>query len=206
MLSRAMFRLLPVLALTCSLTKAAVVYDETLMGDLSNSGLAPTVITVVEGSNQINGATGRQTGVDRDYFTFTVPTGLTLAAITPLAGTTVAANSAFIGLQAGNQVTLPTNASSAAGLLGWWHYTPDDIGVNILNSMAAPAAGSSGFSVPLPSGSYSVWIQEFGAGVYPYHFDVVLAPADVPEPGTWVSACLGFAVLAATRLRRRKGQ
>ena len=52
---------------------AGVIYNEAISGDLANSGLTPTGVTVTLGSNQILGTTG---GTDRDYFTFSVPAGL----------------------------------------------------------------------------------------------------------------------------------
>jgi hypothetical protein len=66
-----------------------VIYDESVSGDLSNSGPAPTPLTVSLGSNQVFGTTGKSTTgvIDRDYFTFTVPKGLFLSAITLLPGT-----------------------------------------------------------------------------------------------------------------------
>lgn len=198
------------LALTCYLqvcANGATVYNEAVSGDLSNSGLSPTALTFSEGSNQVIGETGRgSSGTDRDYFTFTVPFGLALTAITPLSGTVSGGPVAFIGLQAGNQVTLPTSSMSAAGLLGWHHYSASDVGVNILNVMAIPAEGSSGFTPPLGSGSYSIWIQEFAAGTFPYQFDFTLAPAPsaIPEPATFVSVLCGVALLAAARRTRAK--
>lgn len=136
-------------------SSAATITDESVVGDFSNSGAANTITKVnfTAGSNQILGATGRNSAgaVDRDYLTFTVPTGLGLTAITPLPGTQSAGplGLSFIGLEAGNQLTLAPTAATAAGLLGWAHYSTSDIGVNILNTMATPNTGSSGFSVPL---------------------------------------------------------
>ena len=167
----------------------AVIYNEGVSGDLSNSGLTPTVVTVASGSNQVFGTTGTgNAGVDRDYFTFTVPAGSQLSSITLLPGTTVGGAFSFIGVEAGNQVTLPTNAAVANGLLGWDHYSAAEINTNILATMAVPANGSSGFTPPLGAGSYAFWVQDFNAGPLAYGFDFnVTAAAAVPEPGTgWI--------------------
>ncbi len=74
---------------------ALPVYSELVTGDLSNSGLTPTVITLALGSNEIVGTTGQPTtGVfDRDYFTITVPSNLKLAFVIEEAGTEAARKS-----------------------------------------------------------------------------------------------------------------
>jgi hypothetical protein len=178
---------------------AATVYNEATTGDLSDSGLSPTAITIGLGSNQIFGTTGRGTVLDRDYFRINVPMNLELTGITVLPGTQSGGVS-FIGLEAGSQVTLPTNAADATGLLGWWHYSPSDINTNILPEMAVPSMGSSGFSPPLPAGAYSFWIQDFNAGAFVYGFDLTVAQA--PEPATYgmIPVALGFLAL----MRRRR--
>src|SRR4051794_1205235 len=179
-----------VLVLIGALTPAtaAVVYNEAVSPDLSNSGLTPTAVTFIAGTNDILGMTGRDTAVDRDYLTFSIPAGLTLSSITMLPGTTVGGPFAFIGIQAGNQVTLPTNATTAAGLLGWDHYNPGEIGQNILGIMGVPAEGSSGFSPPLGAGTYAVWIQDFSPGAFNYGFSFGLTPGSaIPEPATYVT-------------------
>src|SRR5436305_3436274 len=97
----------------------ATIYTESVQGDFSNSGSTPTSLTLELGSNQIFGTTGLGgSGLDRDYFTITIAPNQALTGLMVLPGTT-AGGVSFIGLQAGPQVTLPTNASTAAGLLGW---------------------------------------------------------------------------------------
>lgn len=179
-------------------TFAATVYSESVNGDLSSNGLSPTLITLTAGSNQIIGKNGNQDSAVRDYLTFTVPSGYALTSIT-LLGDTIG-NVGFLGLQAGNQVTLPTNTSTAAGLLGWWHYTPANIGANLLPLMAAPANGSSGFAPPLGPGAYSLWIQESSPGLFTFDFDLVLT--QVPEPATWLLTALGAGLLGLGRKTR----
>src|SRR5271156_4542467 len=109
------------------------IYNESVSGDLSNNGLAPTLLTVSLGLNDLFGTTGKTgTVVDRDYFTFTVPQGMYLTAITVLPGTeTLGPNGdSFLGIESGPQVTVLPNATTAAGLLGWFHYGTGDIGLN----------------------------------------------------------------------------
>ena len=58
---------LALLGCACTLTPqafAAVSYDEAVSGDLSNSGLSPTVVSVSQGQNQVFGSTGRQSGCE----------------------------------------------------------------------------------------------------------------------------------------------
>jgi hypothetical protein len=199
-----------VVALALGLYSSAfggVIYNEAVDGDLSNSGLAPTAVgPLTVGSNEVLGTTGSDTsGVDRDYFTMTVPTGFALTSIIVLPGTTSGGGGlSFIGLQEGPQVTVATDASSAAGLLGWWHYSPGDINHDILPSMAIPADGSSGFTPPLGPGQYSFWIQELSAGVFPYGFDFELS--SVPEPASFVTMLCGLAIVVPVILRRSRGQ
>ena len=200
---------LTVLALSYAMfLPASTVYDEAVQGDLSNSGLNPTRITVTLGSNQIFGTTGYgASGIDRDYFTITVPTGLQLSSLMELAGTTTGgeAGVSFLGMQAGNQVTVSPNPASAAGLLGWTHYGRTATNRDLLPVMSSPNFGSSGFTRPLGAGDYSFWIQDYDSGRFSYGFDLVLAPAasPAPEPGSYTTMLAGFAALAFLDKRRR---
>lgn len=158
-------------------------YNEAISGDLSNLGLSPTLLgTLTPGSNQIFGTTGRgAAGIDRDYFTVTIPAGYQLSALIELPGTSVGGATSFLGVQAGKQVTLPTTTTTAVGLLGWTHYGAGDINVNLLPRMGIPDTGSSGFTPPLGAGDYAFWIQDFNAGQFNYGFNLVVQA--VPEPG-----------------------
>lgn len=192
--------LLPMLlAATLSLSaSAAVVYDESVSGNASPSGLTPTVVLLAQGSNQILGTNGNATAASlRDYFAFTIPTGLMLTSLTLL--DTNIGNIGFIGLQAGNQITLPTNTATAAGLLGWWHYVLADKGTDILPHMAIAANGSSGFTVPLGAGTYALWIQDSSTGTFNYGFDLELQPT--PEPATWALTAIAVGVIYSRRRR-----
>jgi hypothetical protein len=186
--------LLAICSLPCL---GAVVYNEVNNGDFSGDGLNPTSVTVNPGSNQIFGSTGRGTAIDRDYFKFTVPTGYEITALSVLPGTTVGGAVSFIGLQAGPQVTVATNAATAAGLLGWWHYSSTD--TNILTNMAVPSNGSSGFS-RLGAGTYSIWIQDFNAGTFNYGFDIAITAT--PEPA--YTTLVGFVALMSGIAARRR--
>jgi hypothetical protein len=181
---------------------AATIYDEAVSGDLSGSGLTPTSLSVSAGSNQVFGTTGRDavTGVDRDYFTISVPSGYQFVSLIELPGTSVVGSLSFLGIQSGSQVTVATNAPDATGLLGWTHFNAAGINTDLLPAIGVPVAGSTGFTPPLGAGAYAFWIQDTGAGSSSYGFDIVIAP--VPEPGTAAGVLLGLIALGVARARR----
>lgn len=194
-------------ALICGVSAApcfAVDYSEAVSGDLSNSGLAPTSLGILTiGANNVFGTTGRgSNGLDRDYFTFNVPIGYQWTSLTEIAGTGVGGNVSFLGLQAGNQVTVPTNAATAAGLLGWTHYGAISVDTDIMPDMAISSNGSAGFTTPLGAGNYSVWIQDFNAGQFSYGFR--LGVQAVPEPGSFgLLVVLGLSSIGFLAHRRK---
>ncbi|HXC94855.1 MAG TPA: hypothetical protein VNU92_04095 [Edaphobacter sp.] len=179
------------------------IYNEAVSGDLSNSGLTPTLLTVSLGSNDVFGTTGKTAAgiIDRDYFTFTVPNGEYLTAITVLPGTTTlgALGESFIGLESGPEVTVLTGATDATGLLGWFHYGTDDIGEDILPMMGTSGLGSTGFTAPLPAGTYSFWVQEASVGTVNYGLEFTVA---TPEPASVTMMLTGLAALLGKTARR----
>jgi hypothetical protein len=175
---------------------AVAVYSESVSGDLSNSGLTPTVIPLGLGSNEIFGTTGQTAGVsDRDYFTVTVPANFRLTQLIEEAGTQAGGPSSlgFFAVQSGTQVTLPTNTATAAGLLGWIHYGPTATAVNILPAMGIPAQGSTGFVPPWGPGSYAFWLQDTTVGTFNYGLNLVVA--SIPEPSAGALVITGFVTL-----------
>lgn len=155
--------LLSVVSLATSASLAAG-HKESKDGDLSDHGLAPTAVVLKTGANTIAGKFGSVvkrdgTRVDLDYLTFTVPEGQALDSIYLDPKTDVGGAFSFIGLQAGDQFTVPPNGSSAAELLGWAHFGSGDEGRNLLPDIAA-GPGAIGFVPPLGPGTYSVWLQE----------------------------------------------
>jgi hypothetical protein len=179
---------------------AVTVYSESINGDLSGNGLAPTVITLGLGSNEIFGTTG---GGDRDYFVVTVPSNAKLTQLIEEAGTQAGQSGAFargfLAVQSGTQVTLPTDTITAAGLLGWTHYVPTATDINILPAMTTPANGSSGFMPPLGPGTYAFWLQDTTVGTFNYGLDLVVL---VPEPSAGALMMMGcFALWGFFRRR-----
>lgn len=196
-------------ALSCgvfSSAQGAVVYDESVAGDLSNSGSSPTVVHVRLGSNFISGSTGfGAAGIDRDYFSVTVPSGVALSSLTVLPGTSVGGDVSFIGVQVGSQVTVATDASTAAGLLGWMHYGEGNVNRDILPRIGT-GEGATGFTGPLGPGTYSFWVQDFDNAPVTYDFDLTLTAAvAVPEPEMYVTLAIGLVFLIAGLRHRRIG-
>lgn len=177
---------------------ADVIRNEAVDGDLSNSGLAPTLLSFHGGSNQILGSTGDGgSGVDRDYFTFTLAAGQTLTGINLLGNTTVSGSFSFIGIQAGPQVTVDPSGAGGQALLGWTHYSTNDIGSNLLTTISPGG--------PLSAGTYSVWVQDTG-GPVTYGFDFQVAPVPLPA-AAWLltSAMLGLGGIARRKIRSSNG-
>lgn len=183
-------------ALALASQARAAGWDESVHGDLSDDGLAPTALIFGAGSNAVIGVTGNDgSGIDRDYARFTVPDGWQLDAITVLPNTAVSGGSSFFAIQSGSQVTAAPNGEGAAALLGYAHFGNDAIGQNLL-----PLILLGGTSA-LPSGSYAIWVQETG-GLASYGFDFVLSP--VPEPASAAMLSAGLLLLSLTRFGRAK--
>ena len=178
---------------------AATIYNESTFTDFSSSGSSPTALTLFPGSNQILGTNGSQADSVRDYVTITIPTGFMLSSLTLL--DTALGAKGFLGVEAGNQLTLLPSTTTAAGLLGWWHYTPSDINSDLLALMATPANGSSGFAPPLSAGTYALWIQDSSTGLFHYGFDLEVQAA--PEPSTWLACLAGVGLLLGIRRKMR---
>jgi PEP-CTERM motif len=86
--------------------------------------------------------------------------------------------------------------------LGWALYDGVSVGSNLFGEMAFPNFGSTGFSVPLAAGSYTLWIQELATGDFPYNFNLTLTP--VPEPSAAWLMLLGLAAAAGARRSARR--
>src|SRR4029077_11182983 len=135
-----------------------MVWDESVNGDLSNDQFAPTSLVFGTGLNRVVGPTGNPgdgTGVDRDHFSFTVPTGVVWNSLTLLGNTAVSGGVSFIGIQPGSQVTVdPTSGDGQQAMIGFGHYGNNQIGSDLLPALIFNYSGS------LPSGTYSIWVQD----------------------------------------------
>jgi len=129
-----------------------VVFDESTDGDLSDDSSAPTSIAFSAGDNIV---ISDQVSGNADYFTFTIPTGYQLAEIN--LDNYTASDAGFIGIAEG--VTLSGNA--AEDLLGGLVYNDTNVSTNILPSMGT-LSGATGFTGALPSGDYTIWLNQTG--------------------------------------------
>jgi hypothetical protein len=175
----------------------AVAWDETLHGDLSGTFSSPTGLALVSGTNSLHATSG--SGGDLDFFTFTLPGGMTLTSLTLVSYSSID-GTAFVGMQSGTMFTEAPGGITADELLGYTHFgtAPGNVGTDILDDIGN-GAGAMGFTPPLASGSYVFWIQQAGgvATTYQMNFEVI------PEPGT-VALLAGATALAAAILRRRR--
>jgi hypothetical protein len=183
----------------CDAARAAIAWDEIGQGDLSNFFNAPTPVPVELGDNFIYANMGESaTGIDRDFFTITVPSGHILASITidfyfgddPIG---------FFGIVLGPSFAVEPDKA-----------TPDDVdgyvlfgtaGLNVPGTDVLPRMPlihePPRFTVPLGPGRYSFWVQQLD-GLADYGLNFVI---DVPGPGAF-GLC---AAVAPMMLVRRRG-
>jgi hypothetical protein len=164
---------------------AIVIHNEGVNGDLSSTQGSPTLLALAFGTNTIIGST---IAGDRDFFTITVPDGTSFSQMI-LASFTSADDLAFVAIEEGATIT---SLVSAAALLGYMHPSAAFVGTDILDNIAA-GAGALGFTPPLPSGTYAMWMQQTQAQLVSYQFDLIL----IPEPSIAVLLALGLGALAA---------
>ncbi len=184
----------------------ALTWDETLNGDLSDDGDAPTLLgTLSSGSNLISGTMGSVGGtgpMDADIWNFTIAAGYYLTGI-DLVGYTSAnvGNESFMAIAAGGTINLNDPSNHLSNAL--FDKQVDGFGATYTNLLAlldgGPVFGGQGFDGPLPAGNYTFWIQE-GSDQIGYSIDFVTSPVPVPEPGGVL--LLGVASLWLLRRRR----
>jgi hypothetical protein len=176
---------------------AAVAYDESVSGDVSNDPQAPTPFDLALGSNSF---IATMPGTDLDFLTVNVPAGGQLNSLL-MTGYSGIDEISFIAVGAGTQMPPSVLSYDPTGLLGYAHFGPgvSDIGSDLLPDLAVANFGVPGFSIPLPSGSYTFWLQQESNTDTGYQLDFSVIP--VPEPasaGLLLVASCGFA------LRRRR--
>jgi hypothetical protein len=185
--------LLPALAAAAATRAQPVIYDENSQGDLSNDRFHPTPLTLPIGEGLLLGALDGDVGgsIDRDYYTITIPQGYALSQIIlqqyfsndPVA---------FIAIQPGSIFPNDPATVQPGDLMGWLHFGPEDLGLDLLSLMGA---NGQGFTPPIGPGPFSFWTQQTGEPTT-YVMDFVVA---APAPAT-----LPLLLSAATPLLRRK--
>jgi hypothetical protein len=208
-------------ALACGTALALVpnlawAYNEAVSGDLSDVAASPTVLAFGVGNNQVKGTMVTPPppaeNDTRDFITFTVPPGHQLTAIIleeyialPGGGP---GNTGFHAINAGPVGKTPGVDPSSA-FLGGDHVSGANEGMNILLDLAITPLSGTGFSVPLPAGTYSYVIQQTGNDLTGYDLNFVIA-AVPPVPGTtpvWLGAgavaLLALGALAMARTQHR---
>ena len=186
----------------------ALTWDETINGDLSDSGVSPTLLgTLSAGDNFILGTMGSLNGsgpMDADIWNFSVApgyalTGINLVDYSATSGSLL--NDSFMAIATGGSINTSDPSLHLSNAL--WGYGTDGFGhvyTDLLGLLdAGPDFGGIGFNGPLPAGNYTFWIQE-GSDQINYSIDFVTAPVPVPEPGG--ALLLGVAGLWLLRRRR----
>jgi len=170
----------------------AVIYSESLNGDLSGSFANPQMIPLNIGANTViaqmgnNGNSGATNGSDADYFTVTLDPGLSLLSIT-LDSYTFSPNNpgvSFVGYVAAAAFT-----GQGGGDIDGSAFIDASSG-NILDDF-------TGSPAPLSQGVYSFWFQETSANRVDYQltFNVV------PEPSAALLGFSGISLLLSSRRR-----
>lgn len=182
-------------------TASAAIWIESDQGDMQNSGLAPSMLTLDAGSNLIRGSFRAE---DPDYLAVTVRDGYQLSAILTGTGNNTGLSRSFIGVQSGPTMTFVSTGAGATGLLGWTHFGGAD-GVDLLPDIGMAKFGSTGFEGALSSGTYTFWFNETssepGLG---YDFDFQVEGAPVPLPAGAGLLAAGCAMLGMFRRRQQR--
>jgi hypothetical protein len=187
----------------------ALTWDETVNGDLSGNGAAPTLLgTLSPGINLISGTMGSLNGtgpLDADVWNFTIAAGYYLTGINLVdysATSGSPSNNSFMAIANGGSINFNDPSLHLSNAL--WGYGQDGFGNTYTNLLAllddGPEFGGIGFNGPLPAGNYTFWIQE-GSDQIHYGIDFVTSPVPVPESGSLL--LLGVAGLWSLRRRRR---
>jgi hypothetical protein len=175
----------------------AVVYFESIDGDLSGDNNAPTILNFSVGNNVINGVMGDdEFGVglplDRDFFTFTIDPGEYLTAINVTQYQLLGGSGSFYAISAGTSITIDSTANHLS------NHLVNGLG-DILPALDAGSySGGLGLDAPLGPGEYTVWFQETSA-LIPYQIEYVVTA--VPEPSTAMFGVI-FGIAAVARRRR----
>ena len=158
---------------------ADVVYDESVSGDLSNNSVAPTSLGTIEDPLLLVKGSVQAPADVRDYFTITIPKGVTLDAMRLIdyydGSNGGFGNTGYVMIDDGPTSVIPSSANSST-FLGGSHLNRvrfSNATVNMLDRMSSQVQGGSGFSYPMGSGTYTFNVQQTGfqESVYEIQFE-----------------------------------
>jgi len=187
-----------VLSAALTTSAFAATYTEPVNGDLSGNRATPTAFNLTTGANLLTATTG---GGDLDVVRINVPAGNNLAQLILRAYTAQSFDStAFVAIQQGSTFTVDPNTAGPTDLYGYTHISPFFINQDILPPMGT-GFDAIGFTPPLASGNYSLFLQQLGTPVT-YTMDFVVRA--VPEPSTMILGGVGLAFLFVAARRKSR--
>lgn len=146
---------------SCNSAQAAGL-DEGFVGNTSDDPTNPTPWTLGAGANILKASTMIS---DDDYITFNVGNCDSLDSITLTNYTTLSnnVNTTFMAIQRGISFTVtPETVSTRSGeLLGYTNYSRDTLNQDVL-ALASQGQNAIGFTAPLQSGNYTIWLNQTG--------------------------------------------
>ena len=202
-LKATLFGLILLIAGAFQSANAALLYDESVSGDLSDDNLSPTALmALAAGSNVVSGGV-LASPLDRDIFSITVGAGQQLVGI--VLDTYVSGDDqSFFAVAAGNTIAslFDTTALLGNALIG---AAPGAMpGDNILDDLGSGTfPGSTGFAGPLGPGAYTFWIQETTSGIRDYALDFQVRASAVPLPSSLALLAIAIVALREIRLGHR---
>jgi hypothetical protein len=154
-------------------------YDESIAGDLSGQGSAPTTLALDAGENLLLARSGAG---DFDILHLALPAGGMLESV--VLESYSGFRRSFTGIQQGQTWTAGLGFSvNAASLLGWTHFGAAagsaGVGNDILDNMGN-GSGAIGFTPPLPAGDYTLLFQDTDSAV---NFSMTLVVSTESLPG-----------------------
>jgi hypothetical protein len=174
------FAIVALLAALAAPASAAVVWNESINGDLSSNNLAPTPLVFALGGNTVTGTT---TSGDRDYLRFTIPanqvlSGLLLHVYSP-------DNLSFAAFNAGTTSYIPSGTTNAFFLAGI-HVALADLGTDILPRFEDRSVTTYALAAPqLDPGDYCFVIQQTNPIIQSYSLEFVVEGIVSTEASTW---------------------
>lgn len=168
-------------------SSAAMVWDESVNGDLSTNPAAPTILPFVLGGNIVKGTVKNSvqpnpTG-DRDFLTFAVPEGSKLVGLNLLAYSPT--NTSFCAFNAGTTSYVPSESTDPSFLAGI-HIDFSYLGTNMMPRFVDAIVTSNALSAPeLGPGNYCFVIQQTTNITTSYSLEFVLDASVPSQRDTW---------------------